>query len=155
MNEIIEFITKYNILPLLIALFGGAIILAIALTYHPGKKIAQEYERIRGELQEKKRIGFFDYDQINKRLISNGFAFNHPAISDPIIYTAIKVVIGAVAAAACVRIHFGASIIAFIIGYFLLDVYASISNAKDNTGKSADCNGKCWTNYRTMQLCSE
>lgn len=38
MNEIIEFITKYNILPLLIALFGGAIILAIALTYHPGKK---------------------------------------------------------------------------------------------------------------------
>lgn len=59
MNEIIEFITKYNILPLLIALFGGAIILAIALTHHPGKKIAQEYERIRGELQEKKRIGFF------------------------------------------------------------------------------------------------
>ena len=128
-HEIIEFITKYNILPLLIALFGGAIILAIALTHHPGKKIAQEYERIRGELQEKKRIGFFDYYQINKRLISNGFAFNHPAISDPIIYTAIKVVIGAVAAAACVRIHFGASIIAFIIGYFLLDVYASISNA--------------------------
>ena len=71
MNEIIEFITKYNILPLLIALFGGAIILAIALTHHPGKKIAQEYERIRGELQEKKRIGFFDYYQINKRLISN------------------------------------------------------------------------------------
>lgn len=138
MNEIIEFITKYNILPLLIALFGGAIILAIALTYHPGKKIAQEYERIRGELQEKKRIGFFDYDQINKRLISNGFAFNHPAISDPIIYTAIKVVIGAVAAAACVRIHFGASIIAFIIGYFLLDVYASISNAKDNEKITAD-----------------
>lgn len=138
MNETIEIIAKYNILPIVIALFGGGIILSIAFTYHPGKKIVKEYERIRGELQEKKKIGFFDYDQINKKLISNGFAFKHPSISDPIIYTTIKIIIGAVASAACIRIHVGAAVIAFIMGYFLLDVYADVGNARDNEKITSD-----------------
>ena len=46
MNETLNLIVQYNILPLIIAIFGGGIILIIAFSYHPGQAIAKQYERI-------------------------------------------------------------------------------------------------------------
>lgn len=94
MSKTINLIVQYNVLPLVIALFGGGIILIIAFSYHPGQAITKQYERIRGELQEKKKIGIFDYDQIQKKLISNGFAFRHPGLLIRLFIQALRFVWG-------------------------------------------------------------
>lgn len=138
MNETLNLIAQYNILPLIIALFGGGIILIIAFSYHPGQAIAKQYERIRGELQEKKKIGIYDYDQIQKKLISNGFAFRHPSLADPLVYTGVKICMGAAAAALTAQFHPAVAILGFVLGYALLDLLANIQNNSDNNKITSD-----------------
>lgn len=122
MSKTLNLIVQYNVLPLVIALFGGGIILIIAFSYHPGQAITKQYERIRGELQEKKKIGIFDYDQIQKKLISNGFAFRHPGLADPLVYTGVKFCMGAAAAALTAQFHPAVAFLGFVLGYALLDL---------------------------------
>lgn len=138
MNDTLNMLVQYNVLPLVIALFGGGIIFVIALTYHPGQAAVKQYERIRGELQEKKKIGFFDYEQIQKKLISNGVAFRHPGLSDPLVYTGVKICLGVVIAIFATQFHPIIAALAFILGYFALDFISDIENKRDNNKITAD-----------------
>ena len=138
MSKTLNLIVQYNVLPLVIALFGGGIILIIAFSYHPGQAITKQYERIRGELQEKKKIGIFDYDQIQKKLISNGFAFRHPSLADPLVYTGVKICMGAAAAALTAQFHPAVAFLGFVLGYASLDLLANIQNNSDNNKITSD-----------------
>lgn len=137
-NDALLTLSETGAMPIIIAVFGFLLILSIAVIYNPKDKLTDAYQKLNNNLIEKKKVGWFDYNDIKLKNQKNGISFYYPVLANPIIYTGVKICLGAFLCIPAISVHLIAGIFAFIVGYKLLDIYFFYKNNADNEKLTLD-----------------
>lgn len=129
--EQIEIIIK--VMQILIPILCFLLILNVALSYHPGKRIVRTFERVNNQLKERKN-GFFDYENTERFLRANGAVFHYGKRMDPIRFLILRILLAAFLFVPGMLLHWSIAVTFAFIGFQFPAIWLVRQNKKDNAG---------------------
>lgn len=136
--ENIEFLTKYQVFPILIGLLAGLTIVMIIVALKPAERAVEVYTRVNGRLRKGGRRSFFDYQKVHSFLLKNGVIYRWEKFEEPAYYVMVKIMIGLIMAISFSLAHYLLFPIGFIFGYKIVDIAFVLQNKSDNKKMQED-----------------
>lgn len=100
-----------------VAMLVFILIICLGKTYRPMAALHKTYIRIDGILHEQKK--FFDYEAVNRFLVSHGAAAHFGKWIDPVKYMGIRICIGAAGFVIGAQYHPAMGLVGCVIGFFV------------------------------------
>lgn len=122
--------TTLLLLPAVIAMLVFILIICLGKTYRPMAALHKTYIRIDGILHEQKK--FFDYEAVNRFLVSHGAAAHFGKWIDPVKYMGIRICIGAAGFVIGAQYHPAMGLVGCVIGFFVPKILLIQMNSSDN-----------------------
>lgn len=120
-----------NLMPYVITALFFILIIAVSVSYHPGKNIVKVYSRVNNRLRENK-TGLFNYEKTSKFLRANGAIQHFGTWMEPIKFMVMKFAAALVLFVLTLSIGWPAAAAAAILGFQMPNLLLIYMNRQDN-----------------------